>query len=181
MKYFIYNCRWNFFYLQSNSLRSSLRSLRSSLRSWVSLRSLRCPYYPLRSQVSKSPSLSEWSLTDFSAIESKQKVKSKRYVSESVSQWVTRVGIELSQPHAWDTGTAKNVTHAGHQQTLDTESVQKHENDKIPWIRKVSGNTKMTKSLEYEKCLETGKWQNSLVVLKTWLTRGPSWPFRCLD
>ena len=27
---------------------------------------------------------------------------------------------------------SKNVTHAGHQQTLDTESVQKHENDKIP-------------------------------------------------
>ena len=30
------------------------------------------------------------------------------------------------------------------------------------WIRKVSRNTKMTKSLEYEKCLETRKWQNPL-------------------
>ena len=49
----------------------------------------------------------------------------------------------------------------------------------------MSRNRKITKFFEgvteNEKCLETGKWQNPLVVLKTWLTRGPNWPFRCLD
>ena len=71
------------------------------------------------------------------------------------------------------------------QHLLITESVQKQENYKIPWLRKVSRNRKITKFFEgvteNEKCLETGKWQNPLVVLKTWLTRGPNWPFRCLD
>ena len=71
------------------------------------------------------------------------------------------------------------------QHPLITESVQKQENYKIPWLRKVSRNRKITKFFEgvteNEKCLETGKWQNPLVVLKTWLTRGPSWTFRCLD
>ena len=82
-------------------------------------------------------------------------------------------------------------------------------------------NRKITKSLDYEKCPETGKLQNPLITesvqkrenykiflhwgstdptnmgpqkqennkipwlrkvsRKTWLTRGPNWPFRCLD
>ena len=42
------------------------------------------PYYSLRSKVSKGPSLSEWSLTVFSAIEFK---KVKYWVSERVSEW----------------------------------------------------------------------------------------------
>ena len=53
------------------------------------LRSLRCPYYPLRSQVSKSPSLSEWSLTDFSAIEFNFNNAPKMAVTYSLSVIVT--------------------------------------------------------------------------------------------
>ena len=78
------------------------------------------------------------------------------------------------------------------------------------WLRKVSGNGKTTKFLEYGKCLETGKRQNPLNTesvqkqgnnkipwirkvsgnrkttksfesAKTSLTRGAEWPFRCLD
>ena len=93
---------------------------------------------------------------------------------------------------------------------LKRESVKKQENDKIPWIRKVSGNRKTTKSFEYRKNLETGNWQNplntervwkqendkilwirkesgnrkmtkSFAWAKTWLTRGTDRPFRCLD
>ena len=54
------------------------------------------------------------------------------------------------------------------QNPLNTKSVWKHENDKIPWIRKVSRNRKMTKSFAHA-------WA------KTWLTRGTERPFRCLD
>ena len=78
------------------------------------------------------------------------------------------------------------------------------------WLRKVSGNGKTTKFLEYGKCLETGKRQNPLNTesvqkqgnnkipwirkvsgnrkttksfesAKTSLTRGAERPFRCLD
>ena len=65
----------------------------------------------------------------------------------------------------------KNVTNRGHRMTrgsLITESVWKRENDKIPWIRKVSGNRKTAKSLEYGKCPETGKQQNPLNTESVW-------------
>ena len=41
-------------------------------------------------------------------------------------------------------------------------SVWKQENDKILRIWRESRNRKMTKSFEYRKSLETGKWQNPL-------------------
>ena len=45
-----------------------------------------------------------------------------------------------------------------------TESVQKQKNYKIIWLRKVSTNRKIKKSLDYGKCPETGQWQNSLMM-----------------
>ena len=51
----------------------------------------------------------------------------------------------------------KNLETGNWQNPLNTERVWKQENDKIPWIRKVFGNRETTKSLEYGKCLETGK------------------------
>ena len=72
------------------------------------------------------------------------------------------------------------------QNPLKTESVWKQEKDKIPWLRKVSRNRKITKSfcteaqltqltrgprnrkitksLDYEKCPETGKLQHPLIT-----------------
>ena len=79
--FFIYNCRWNFL-STIEIVEVIVEVVEDTLRSWVSLRSWRWPYYSLRSKVSKGPSLSEWSLTVFSAIEFKN-VKS--WVSELVS------------------------------------------------------------------------------------------------